>query len=365
VRIVQLVTSGDVAGGQLVAVQIARAARDRGDEVSFVSPTPGPFLDQVVAEGFEARLLDVSRTYRIDGAARLARLLRGADVVHTHTHLAARVLARLAGTSARAAIVDHLHIENHFRPQRLPAVGLRALDNATARLSARLLAVSNDTRRAFEAQGYPVDRIETVPNGIDLPVGDASNGLRAELGVPPEAPLAGEIARLCEVKGQRELIQAAARVPDLHVVLAGEDLEAGGAYRESLVAEAERAGVADRVSFAGFRPAESVLGALDVFVLPSWIEGMPITVLEAMAHRKPVVATPVGGTPELVVDGETGLLVPPRDPEALAEALRSLVADPERARRLGEAGYARVAERFTVERMTTRVLEVYDEVAGR
>jgi len=365
VRIVQLVTSGDVAGGQLVAGQIARAARERGDEVSFVSPTSGPFLDLVVAEGFDATLLDVTRTYRVGGAARLAVLLRGADVVHTHTHLAARVLARLAGTSARVAIVDHLHIENHFRPQRLPAAALRAIDNSTARLSARLLAVSEDTRRAFVAQGYPADRLETVPNGIQLPVVDASNGLRAELGVPPEAPLAGEIARLCDVKGQRELIQAAARVPELHVVLAGEDLEAGGAYRESLVAEAERAGVADRVAFAGFRPAESVLGALDVFVLPSWIEGMPITVLEAMAHRKPVVATPVGGTPEIVVDGETGVLVPPRDPEALAEALRALVADPERAQRLGEAGYARVAGRFTVERMTTRVLEVYDEVAGR
>jgi len=365
VKIVQLVTSGDVAGGQLVAAQIARAARERGDHVSFVSPASGPFLDQVVAEGFHATLLDVSRTHRVGGAARLAVLLRGADVVHTHTHLAARVLARLAGTSARAAIVDHLHIENHFRPQRLPAAGLRALDNATARLTARLLAVSDDTRRAFEAQGYPADRIETVPNGIQLPVEDASNGLRAELGVSPEAPLAGEIARLCDVKGQRELIQAAARVPELHVVLAGEDLETGGAYRESLVAEAERAGVADRITFAGFRPAESVLGALDVFVLPSWTEGMPITVLEAMAHRRPVVATTVGGTPELVLDGETGLLVPPRDPEALAEALRSLVADPQRARRLGEAGYARVAERFTVERMTTRVLEVYDEVAGR
>jgi glycosyltransferase involved in cell wall biosynthesis len=365
VRIVHLVTSGDVAGGQLVAAQIARAARERGDEVSFVSPTPGPFLDQVVAEGFDTTLLDVTRTYRVGGATRLAVLLRGADVVHTHTHLAARVLARLAGTSARAAIVDHLHIENHFRPQRLPAAGLRALDNATARLTARLLAVSDDTRRAFEAQGYPADRIETVPNGILLPVVDTSNGLRAELGVPAEAPLAGEIARLCDVKGQRELIQAAARVPELHVVLAGDDLETGGAYRESLVAEAERAGVADRITFAGFRPAESVLGALDVFVLPSWTEGMPITVLEAMAHRRPVVATTVGGTPELVLDGETGLLVPPRDPEALAEALRSLVADPQRARRLGEAGYARVAERFTVERMTTRVLEVYDEVAGR
>lgn len=364
-KVVQLVTSGDVAGGQLVAAQIARAARERGDDVSFVSPTPGSFLHQVVADGFKATLLDVSRTHRVGGAARLAVLLRGVDVVHTHTHLAARVLARLAGTSARAAIVDHLHIENHFRPQRLPAASLRALDNATSRLSARLLAVSEDTRRAFLDQGYPADRTETVPNGIQLPVEDTSNGLRAELRIPPGAPFVGEIARLCDVKGQRELIQAAARIPELHVVLAGDDLESGGAYREWLIAEAERAGVADRVRFAGFRPAESVLGALDVFVLPSWIEGMPVTVLEAMAHRKPVVATPVGGTPELVVDGETGVLVPPRDPEALAEALRSLVADPQRARRLGEAGYARVAELFTVERMTTRVLEVYDEVAGR
>ncbi|MEA2406364.1 MAG: hypothetical protein QOE69_483 [Thermoleophilaceae bacterium] len=364
-KIVQLVTSGDVAGGQLVTLQIARAAREHGHAVSFVSPTPGPFLDRADGEGFDTRLLDVSRTYRLGGAARLARLLRGSEILHTHTHLAARVLGRLAGRSAGVAVVDHLHIENHFRPQKLPAAALRSLDNSTARLSASLLAVSEDTRRAFEEQGYPAGRIEVVPNGIQLPFPDASNGLRAELGVPADAPLAGEIARLCDVKGQRELIQAAARVPELHVVLAGEDLEAGGAFRESLEREAGRAGVSDRVAFAGYRPAETVLGALDVFVLPSWTEGMPVTVLEAMAAGKPVVATSVGGTPELVVDGVTGVLVPPRDPEALAAALRELLADRARAGRLGAAGRARVAERFTLERMTDRVLEVYDEVAGR
>jgi len=100
-----------------------------------------------------------------------------------------------------------------------------------------------------------------------------------------------------------------------------------------------------------------------VFVLPSWIEGLPVTVLEAMAHAKPVVATPVGGTAELVADGETGLLVPPRDPARLAEAISKLVADPELRGRLGRAGRERVEREFSESAMTRRVLEVYDAVA--
>jgi len=122
--------------------------------------------------------------------------------------------------------------------------------------------------------------------------------------------------------------------------------------------------VRDRVVFAGHREgAARLVGDLDVVVLPSWTEGLPVVVLEAMAQRRPVVATPVGGTPEVVADGETGVLVPPRDPRALAAALRELLADPDRRARMGEAAYARVAERFSAEAMTRRVLEIYDEVA--
>jgi glycosyltransferase involved in cell wall biosynthesis len=208
--------------------------------------------------------------------------------------------------------------------------------------------------------------METVHNGIDLPAQRNGGALRAELGIPEQAPLAGEIARLCDVKGQRELIRAASQVPELRVVLVGEDLEAGGAFRTGLEREAGELGVGDRVHFTGYRAdAQELLDDLDVFVLPSWIEGLPLTVLEAMARGKPVVATPVGGTPELVVDGETGLLVPPRDAGALADALRSLAADPERAQALGAAGRARVAERFSSAAMTGRVLAVYDEVVSR
>ena len=101
-----------------------------------------------------------------------------------------------------------------------------------------------------------------------------------------------------------------------------------------------------------------------MLALPSWTEGLPLVVLEAMAHGKPVVATPVGGTPELVTDGETGLLVPPRDPQALAAALQRLLEDAELSRRLGEAGRRRVEERFSLDAMNRRVLQIYDEVVA-
>jgi glycosyltransferase involved in cell wall biosynthesis len=218
------------------------------------------------------------------------------------------------------------------------------------------VAVSEDTRRALLEQGYRSDLVEVVHNGVAVP---AARGARHRW----ESAVVGEVARLCAVKGQRELIEALAHVPDARVVLVGSDLERGGAYERELERHAERLGVRDRVIFAGRRSdAVDVIGALDVLALPSWTEGLPLVVLEAMARRRAVVATPVGGTPELVVDGETGLLVPPRDPHALADALRRLLADADLRRRLGDAGYARVRDHFSADTMTRRILAIYDDV---
>src|SRR5205814_9222746 len=117
---------------------------------------------------------------------------------------------------------------------------------------------------------------------------------------------------------------------DVRVTLVGRDIERAGAYERELRELAERLGVADRVEFAGYRDdARDLMGRAAVVVLPSWTEGLPMTLLEAMARRRAVVATPVGGTPEVVTDGETGVLVPPRDAAALAAALRELLGDPE------------------------------------
>lgn len=356
-RIVHLVIGGEVAGGQVVALRLARAARERGDEVSFVAPEPGPFTELAEREGFRTEILPLRRSFQLGAAWRLARLLRRrrADVLHTHTLAAANVLSRLAARAAGVPVVSHLHIENHFRPatRRL----LAGLDNATARLAARLVAVSEDTKRAYERQGYPRGRIEVVYNGVDVP---ANGGFRRSRNDPARI---GEIARLCDVKGQRELLQAVARLPHAHLVLAGRDLEQDGAFQDALERESERLGIRERVEFGFHEDVPALLESLDVVALPSWTEGLPVVLLEAMAHARPVVATPVGGTPELVVDGETGLLVPPRDPEALAAALRRLLEDPDLARRLGEAGRERVAERFTAGQQTRRILELYDELA--
>ncbi len=367
-NIAHLVINGDVAGGQIVALQLARAARARGDRVVFLSPTRGPFTERVEQEGMEVTLVDVSRTYKLGGAVQLARRLGAvdADVLHTHTALAANVLSRAGGRLGGAAVVSHIHIENHFRPNRLARTVHRALDNGSARLAARVLAVSDDTRRSLVAQGYPPRLVEVVHNGIDVEAEAARHGagLRAELGVPEDAVLIGEIARLCDVKGQRELIEAVALVPGVHAALAGADLEQSGAYRSMLEGLARERDVADRVHFLGFRDdASAVLDQLDVLVLPSWIEGLPVIVLEAMAHAKPVIATPVGGTAELVADGETGLLVAPRDPALLAASIRTLASDAELRGRLGRAGRERVEHDFSEAAMTRRVLEVYDAVA--
>jgi glycosyltransferase involved in cell wall biosynthesis len=358
-KVVQLVIGGEQAGGETVALQVARAARDRGDAVSFVAPGPGAFVERVRKQGFPVAFVDVSRTFRVRGAVQLRRLLGDSDLLHTHTLAAGNVMSRLASP---VPVVAHLHIENHFRRASEPV--LRRLDNWTARRCRRLLAVSRDTRRAYLRQGYP-DRIEVVYNGVSLDGAGPPGALRAELGVPEGAPLVGHVGRLCDVKGQRELIRALASIPEARAVLFGNDLEHGGAFRAALEREAAELGISRRVVFTGFREdAAAVMGDLDLLVLPSWTEGFPLVVLEAMARRRPVVATPVGGTPELVVDGETGVLVPPRDPGALAAAIRDLLDDPERRRLMGEAGYRRAAERFPVETMTRRVLAIYDEVAA-
>jgi len=361
VKVAQLVISGEIAGGQLVALQLAHALRERGDAALFVSPDRGPFTQRAEGEGFRVAIADVGRVHRVPGAFALARLLRAehVDVLHTHTLAAANVLSRLAARAARVPVVSHLHIENHFRSSTRAL--LRGADNATARLCVRLVAVSEETRRAYERQGYP-QRIDVVYNGVALD-GSSNHSIRSELGLPDGAPLIGEVGRLCDVKGQRELIQALAHVPEATAVFVGADLEQGGRFQRELEEVADALGVRERIVFAGRRSdVGAVLAELDVFALPSWTEGLPLVVLEAMARRRPVVATPVGGTAEVVVDGETGLLVPPRDPDALAAALRRLLADADLRRRLGDAGYDRVREHFSVETMTRRMLALYDEV---
>jgi glycosyltransferase involved in cell wall biosynthesis len=165
-------------------------------------------------------------------------------------------------------------------------------------------------------------------------------------------------ARLHPQKGHTYLVSAAAATPGATFVFAGD-----GPLRGSLEAQAAELGVADRCLFLGERTdMPDLLAASDLVVLPSLYEGLPVSVLEAMAAERPVVATAIGGTDEAIVSEESGLLVPPRDPAALAVAIGRLQGDPALARRLASAGRARVEREFSADRTAREVMRIYDEV---
>lgn len=232
-----------------------------------------------------------------------------------------------------------------------------------------MLSVSEVLRenlhRTFD---FPKERIQVVRNGVDLSRFDFSrNGVdyRARLGLPPEALVFGAVGRLVPVKAYPVLLKAAKlvfrEIPAAHLAIVGD-----GPLRHELVHLARDYNMMDRVHFLGARKDVSeILRALDVYVLCSESEGMSNTILEAMASGRPVVATAVGGNPELVVDGETGLLVPPNHPHHLATALAKLLREPARRQCLGQRGRQRVEERFSLESMVRNYARVYAEMFRR
>jgi glycosyltransferase involved in cell wall biosynthesis len=371
-RIAHLVLDGNVAGGQVLAVQFALAARDAGHDVLFVSPSGGELVKVLAAEGIRCEIVPLRRTYRLDDALKLARMLRRerVDVLHTHGQLVTNVLGRVGARVSGAIVISHIHVENHFRSGRAGRVLQVVLDNFTARLCARVLVVSEATRLELVRQGYRTEKMEVLPNGVALATADptAVERFRSELGLPARAPLLVSVGRLCAVKGQRVLIDAVRLLardrPDLRVVLVGDDLEQGGAFREELVAQIAANGLDGRVIVVGFRPdARVAIAAADVFVLPSLVEGQPLVVLESMAEGAPVVASSVGGVPELVVAEETGLLVEPGDASSLAAAVERLLADMQLGARLAANARRWVEDHASIERTSQRVLRVYDELA--
>jgi glycosyltransferase involved in cell wall biosynthesis len=222
----------------------------------------------------------------------------------------------------------------------------------TARAVDRHVGVGERTSREVEALvGLPADSVLTIHNGVP----DQQRGAAAR---PRPGQLIGAIGRVERQKGFDLLIRALAQIEGATLVLVGE-----GSERRRLEKLARSVGVADRLVWEGWsEDARSRLGAFDVFALPSRFEGFPLALLEALLARSAVVATDVGSVGEAVRDGETGLLVPPEDPSALAQAIRRLLADADLRRQLGERGRQLVLDRFTAQHMTQSFARLYDEL---
>jgi glycosyltransferase involved in cell wall biosynthesis len=256
----------------------------------------------------------------------------------------------------------------------------RGVQRLACRLADAIVVNAEAIKHRLTRDGYDAERIVVIPNGVDLSRfrrAPDPGRLRRELGLPADAPLVAVFARLTPVKGIEYFLEAAAsvaaRFPAARFLVVGDGrvIEDGvrvpGSYERDMKAQAARLGLGDRALFTGLRSdVPELLKEVAVSVLPSLHEGLSNSVLESMAAGVPVVATNIGGIPEAVADGVTGLLVPPRDAGALSQAIGALLADPERAARLGQAGRQRVVERFSNEQMVRRTERFYLEgLAGK
>lgn len=296
---------------------------------------------------------------------RLVRFLRvqRPDVVHTHLihgDLYGTLAARLAGVPH---VVSTKHNDDAFRQRGFYAW----LDRALARYQNQIITISHHLRRFYvEVEGLPADKISTIHYGLDpgaflQRVGEGAD-VRAELGMPADVPLVGVVGRLTEQKGHAYLLDAFAEViqalPSAHLLVVGD-----GELRPALEQQAARLGLQDSVTFTGRREdVPRIMMALDVLVMPSLWEGFGLVLLEAMAAGKPVVASRVSAIPEIVVEGETGLLVPPADPKALAQALLVILVDPTRAVGMGHRGRARLEQEFTIGKIIESTNQVYSDL---
>lgn len=349
-------------GGQNQVLLTVLGLRAQGHRAALVAHPDGE-LYRRAEEGHDLIPIASSGDLDLRAAWALSRVLRlmRPTVVHAHdAHAVSMVaLARSLGRlDPPPFLVVSRRVDFHLRRNAFSRWKYGQVD--------RFLCVSDAIRAMLVGDGIAKTRTTTVHDGVDLGHVEAAPRLdtHAELWLPAGAPLVGNVAALVPHKGHRYLISAAAEVvrsvPDARFVIVGE-----GELEAALRHQIRDLHLERHVLLAGFRPdALSLQKGFDLFALSSVTEGMGSVLLDAMAMGQATVATRAGGIPEVVVDGQTGVLVPVRDPHALAGAIVQLLKDPIRRATLGAAAQARVREQFSVERMVQRTLDVYARLAG-
>jgi glycosyltransferase involved in cell wall biosynthesis/protein-tyrosine-phosphatase len=365
IRVCHVMTADLWAGAEVQLATTASYLVERSDvSLSAVLFNDGALAGELRRLGVDVTIVDEARHGIL---AFLTRFLgnREIDVVHTHRYkdtVLGAVAAKLAGVPHVIRTVHGLREPMtgwaHFRFR-----AYETLDKLVLRCCAdRVVAVSERTAETLRDTGYGANLVTSIHNRIDLRKVEATrtrHDVRKELGIDPQAVLIGTAGRLSAVKGHDTFLRAARlileREPNARFVIAG-----GGPLEDDLAALASQLEVAHACRFLGPRAdVYDLMSAMDIFVLPSRNEGMPMAILEAMALGTPVVASAVGGLPEVVRDRVTGVLVPPGDERALADACLELARDREWARRLGAQGRRVVEEQFSHDHNGRALIDVY------
>jgi len=357
--------SGLGGGAEVFLVGLATHLPSDRFEVSVCATravAPGPLAE--ILEAGAVPYIALGRRSRWDllRMRRLAALLGSGrfDIVHAHK-FGSNVWGTLFGRACRVPVViAHEHTWSYKgRPLRKWIDG-----RIVGRLATRFIAVSDaDAARMVEDEKVASEKVVVMPTGYVARPLAPDTDLRSELGLTSETPLIGTAVVFRPQKAVEVLLEAHARLlrtmPDVHLVIAGE-----GPTRAEIQRRARELSLDGRVHFLGHRDdVDAILRSLDVAALSSDFEGSPLFVLECMANGTPIVATAVGGIPEMVLDGETGVLVPPRDPEALAGAIEHLLVDPERRAVLAAAAANRLSE-FRIDAVARRFADLYETLAA-
>ncbi|MBX3011955.1 MAG: GT4 family glycosyltransferase PelF [Caldilineaceae bacterium] len=358
VRLLHLITELSSGGAQSVLLRLVERMDRAHYQVTIVCLYNGDkaVAQQLRALGLEVIDLGMTRKWRLDAFVRLYWLLRQRRpaILHTwlfHANIPGRLLGRLAGVPIIIGSEHTMGQEGKLRQR---------LNRLTAPLADQIICIAQKVADfAHSAIGIPRAKLVVIPNGVDT----------QSFAPPPTPPttdrqprIFGFVGRLHPVKGLPFLLEAFAQVvaqcPEQQLWLIGE-----GSERQRLAQQRDALGLTKHVTFWGARQdVAALLQQMDLFVLPSHWEGMPMVLLEAMAVGLPVVATAVGGTPEVVVPGETGYLVPPADPPALAQALLRFCHDPALCQRLGAAGRQRVEQHFSIEQNVAQTVALYEKL---
>ncbi len=325
----------------------------------------GFFADKLVKEGIDVKILQISTSRNPLSIYKLYKLLKSHkfDIIHTHAYSAGtigRISAFLAGIpviiSHNQNVYDYYNKYYHFVEWLLSLI------------TDGIICVSDEVKRfTNETQGIDSKRLLTIYNGIDnvCPVDEKdTSGLRKELGIPINHSVMGTIAQFSKKKGLAYLIKSASILlehrKDVNFLLVGE-----GSIMEELKKLCINLKVEKSVIFAGERSdIPKILSLIDIFVLPSIREGLPLAVLEAMDCGKPIIATNVGGVPEIVKNGINGILVQPKDPEALYSAMKELLDDRGKIEKMGYEGKKICGKNFSSKAMVDRVEELYDKLVN-
>lgn len=360
--VLHVINTGGVGGGGEHLVHLTAALGPLGFDSVVAVGIPGPMSDRLRTQGVRVAVLGALGVT----APRLLRAL-ARDTPHELLHLHGS-RSGLAGAVAFRGrpfrpIVYTAHAFSFRRRAALPLRWMFArAERVTCSAAARVVCLTTADVRAAASAGINTERFVVIPNGIDASSFNGASDRRPELSIPRTAPVVGFIARFVPQKDPLRFLQVAAHVahqiPEAHVLMVGD-----GPLRPDIEAAVREHGLVGRVILTGFRrDVAELLATVDVLVLTSVWEGLPITVLEAMAARRPVVVPDLPGMDEVIEDGRTGVIVRSRDVDALTAAIMRLLGAPALRAQMGEAARRRLEERFTVERMAADTAGVYEQV---